>query len=166
MVVVEPFEGFLQSPHNLIWKSHNKGCFTVIWWYLFLKWGRQQGNFWPCGQIQRTYAPCKVACFAQLVVLKGCLTHENFKKEDFSYAPSVVWWTFSTKNKCYVVKTQRLLIIYFLHCHSTGQLWQLFLNMMAVQWTMPSDTWKLLRCWNINRKNIRPKKLSIPAFMW
>lgn len=77
----------------------------------------------------------KVACFTWLVARKACLTHENLQKRRFNLC-----------SKCYLcgVKSENASLL--LHCHITGQLWQLLLNVVGLKWAMPKDTCDLLKC--------------------
>lgn len=43
----------------------------------------------------------------------------------------------------------------FLHCQVTTQLWQLFMNMIALQWVMPRSTGDLLRCCTESESGIK-----------
>ncbi|KAG5582146.1 hypothetical protein H5410_052773 [Solanum commersonii] len=56
----------------------------------------------------------------------------------------------------------------FIHCPVTGQLWQLFLNMVGIRWSMPATSVDLLKCWNQNDGAVSQKKWwkLVPACIW
>ncbi|KAG5632654.1 hypothetical protein H5410_004371 [Solanum commersonii] len=56
----------------------------------------------------------------------------------------------------------------FIHCPVTGQLWQLFLNMVGIRWSMPATSVDLLKCWNQNDGAISQKNWwkLVPSCIW
>lgn len=45
----------------------------------------------------------------------------------------------------------------FIRCALTTQMWQLFLSMVGINWTMPATMVELLECWNNGGGNVKHK---------
>ncbi|WMV19976.1 hypothetical protein MTR67_013361 [Solanum verrucosum] len=139
-------------------KGHNKGSYKVKEGYKQISLGGIQGFKWPWKQIWRIKVPHKVACFTWLLANEAVLTLDNVAKRGISLC--------NRRSLCGMAnETVRYLI---LHCNFTGQLWQIFLNLRVISWSMPSKIDETLFSWEMagvgatNRERWR----MIPACFW
>ncbi|KAG5615862.1 hypothetical protein H5410_015686 [Solanum commersonii] len=72
------------------------------------------------------------------------------------------------KGLCFFLASRENNSHLFLHCPITGQLWQLFLNLVGLRWSMPATNCDLLKCWNYNGGAVRQKKWwkLVPTCIW
>ncbi|WMV24991.1 hypothetical protein MTR67_018376 [Solanum verrucosum] len=56
----------------------------------------------------------------------------------------------------------------FLHCRVTQKLWQVFLNLRGISWSMPRHTSDFLACWNRegNTSCHKERWNIVPACIW
>ncbi|WMV13359.1 hypothetical protein MTR67_006744 [Solanum verrucosum] len=56
----------------------------------------------------------------------------------------------------------------FLHCKETVKLWQIFINIRGISWSMPGNMKEALACWNRdgNQSGHRERWKTVPAYIW
>lgn len=113
---------------------------------------------WPWKNIWKAKAPFKVVCFTWLVAREACLTQDNLQRRGFLLCSRCLLCGRDLETNSHL----------FLHCPITSQLWQLFLNIVGLRWTMPATTLELLKSWN-NMGGVVSQKTwwrLIPACVW
>jgi len=157
---LEYFQSFKESEDRLCWKSGSDGVYTVKSAYNYQIRQNAQFDQWPWKWkfIWKTKAPYKVLCFSWLVAREACLTQENLRRRGFHLCSRCCMCGAAGEDNSHL----------FLHCPITGQLWQLFLNLVGLRWSMPATSCELLKCWNYNGGAVRQKKSweLVPACIW
>ncbi|XP_075091548.1 uncharacterized protein LOC142171749 [Nicotiana tabacum] len=73
---------------------------------------------------------------AQPTIREAVLTHDNLRRRGMSIC-----------SRCYLCGQETINHL-FLHCRVTSQLWDLFINLRGIRWSMPGRTSELLSSWN------------------
>ncbi|WMV37643.1 hypothetical protein MTR67_031028 [Solanum verrucosum] len=139
-------------------EGHNKGSYKVKEGYKQISLGGIQDLKWPWKQIWRIKVPHKVACFTWLLVNEAILTQDNVAKRGISLC-----------NRCSLCgKANETVRHVFLHCNFTDQLWQIFLNLRGISWSMPSKINETLFSWEMAGVGATNKERwrMIPACIW
>ena len=135
--LLESFQGIQPGEDYLWWHGHNKGRYRVKEGYIQTSLMENQDFKWPWKQIWRVKVPQKVACFTWLLANEAVLTLDNVTKRGISLC-----------NRCSLCgKDTETVKHFFLHCNFTVQLWQIFLNLRGISWSMPSKIDETLFCW-------------------
>ncbi|WMV41703.1 hypothetical protein MTR67_035088 [Solanum verrucosum] len=115
---------------RMLWKHSKDGLFSVNSAYrrgLQVMAGRPThlwNYFWK-GDI-----PTKVKCFTWLVIKRACLTQEVLQKKGRQLVPRCFLCNLTSETNSHL----------FLHCNYTAQIWNLFLSISNLNWTMPERT--------------------------
>jgi len=105
------------------------------------------GSKYHCNYFWKSDIPTKVKCFTGLVIKRACLTQEVLQKKGRQLVPRCFPSNMTGETKKHL----------FLHCKFTAQLWNLFINITSMSWTMPEHTSDLLSCW-ISRGGSKSQK--------
>lgn len=89
-----------------------------------------KSSSWPRKHIWRTKIPYKVNCFVWFVVKQACLTKDKLLRRGMQLRSIFLFC-------CETAETNNHL---FLHCRVTTQLWDIFLTMIGLKWSMPQST--------------------------
>lgn len=156
--ILEQFQGLGETEDKLCWNLCRSGNFTVKSAYTLVAASNQQLEQWPWRYIWKVKAPFKVVCFSWLVARKACLTQENLRRRGFQLCSRCLLCGSAIETNSHL----------FLHCPFTDKLWQLFLNIAGLKWSMPANTCELLKCWNYNGDIVKQKKWwrLVPACIW
>ncbi|WMV37276.1 hypothetical protein MTR67_030661 [Solanum verrucosum] len=108
--------------------------------------------------IWKVKVPFKVACSTLLLAKQATLTQDNLRKKGHQICSRCSFC------ECEIEKINHL----FLHCRETVKLWQIFINLRGISWTMPRSVKEALACWNRdgNQSGHRGRygRLSQPTF--
>ncbi|WMV12818.1 hypothetical protein MTR67_006203 [Solanum verrucosum] len=152
------FPGTVTEPDKPVWRLHSRGVFTVKSCY----WERNTNHFlttvWPWKLIWKIKVPLKVACFTWLVIRRACLTHEVLQRRGIQIC-----------SKCYMCGQKTEVNGHlFLHCKIATDLWNMFVFILGVNWTMPRTTFEVLTHWQgIGKRGSKEDWWkNIPACIW
>jgi len=152
------FPGTVTEPDKPVWRLHSRGVFTVKSCY----WERNTNHLlttvWPWKLIWKIKVPLKVACFTWLVIRRACLTHEVLQRRGIQIC-----------SKCYMCGQKTEVNGHlFLHCKIATDLWNMFVCILGVNWTMPRTTFEVLTHWQgIGKRGSKEDWWkNIPACIW
>ncbi|WMV07057.1 hypothetical protein MTR67_000442 [Solanum verrucosum] len=99
-----------------------------------------------------------MACFTWLVAREAVLTQDNLMKRRRQLCSRCFFCEIETET------TNHL----FLHCRVTEKLWQVFLNLRGISWSMPRHTLDFLACWNRegNISGHKERWKIVPTCIW
>ncbi|WMV20471.1 hypothetical protein MTR67_013856 [Solanum verrucosum] len=156
--LLESFQGIQTGEDYLWWHEHKKRRYKVKEGFKQTSLGENQDFKWPWKQIWRVKVPQKVACLTWLLANEAVLTLDNVAKRGISLY-----------NICSLCgKDTETVKHLFLHCNFTDQLWQIFLNLRGISWSMPSKIDETLFNWEeagVGATN-RERWRMIPACIW
>ena len=92
-------------------------------------------------------APFRVVYFSWLIPRETCLTQDKLQRRGFQLCSRCFLCGATGENNSYLL----------IHCPVIGQLWQLFLNMVVIRWSVPATSVALLKCWNQNDETVSQK---------
>jgi len=121
---------------SLQWLRANNGKFTIKSAYRHFDRPAEMLLPWPWKMIWKINVPHKVACFTWLVAREAVLTQDNLMKRGRQLCSRCFFCEIETETKNHL----------FLHCRVTEKLWQVFLNLRGISWSMPRHTSDFLAC--------------------
>lgn len=113
---------------------------------------------WPWKLIRKIKIPLKVACFTWLIIRRACLTHEVLQRRGIQIC-----------SRCYMCGQEaEVNARLFLHCKIATDLWNMFICILEVNWTMPRTTFEALTHWQGIGKSGSKEDWwkNIPAYIW
>lgn len=114
---------------------------------------------WPWKLIWRTKLPPKVICFSWITLKGSCLTQDNLIKRNFRLP-----------NRCYMCLCKSESINHlFLHCSVATDIWNMFLALFGVQWSMSCSVREAFVSWCSSKvdKTIKRIWAMVPAcILW
>jgi len=143
---------------KILWKHSKDGVFSVNNAYKRGLQGMTGGPKYNWNYFWKSDIPTKVKCFTWLVIKRACLTEEVLQKKGKQLVPRCFLCNLTGETNNHL----------FLHCKFTAQIWNLFLNITSMNWTMPEHTSDLLSCW-IRRGGSKSQKRwwkLIPSCVW
>ncbi|WMV30226.1 hypothetical protein MTR67_023611 [Solanum verrucosum] len=143
---------------NLSWNPDEQGRFSVGSAYRSSQRPGTHIGGWPWKMIWKVKIPLKIACFTWLLANQAALTQHNLMKRGMQIC-SRCWFC-----ECEVETINHL----FLHCREVAKLWQIFINLRGISWTMPRNIKEALACWNRdgNQSGHRERWKIVPACIW
>ncbi|WMV37951.1 hypothetical protein MTR67_031336 [Solanum verrucosum] len=152
---LEQFKGTSTEADCLIWLRNKENKFTVKAAYRVLTTSNNQSGTLPWKMIWRGKIPHKVACFSWLLAREVVLTQDTLMKRGFNLC-----------SRCFLCGKEAETISHlFLHCSWTDQLWNIFIILRGINWTMPGRVSDVLECWNsdTNPSNQKERWKIVPA---
>ncbi|WMV40242.1 hypothetical protein MTR67_033627 [Solanum verrucosum] len=143
---------------NLFWNPDEQGRFSIGSAYRSSQRPGTHIGGWPWKMIWKVKIPLKIACFTWLLANQAALTQHNLMKRGMQIC-SRCWFC-----ECEVETINHL----FLHCREVAKLWQIFINLRGISWTMPRNIKEALACWNRdgNQSGHRERWKIVPACIW
>ncbi|WMV58899.1 hypothetical protein MTR67_052284 [Solanum verrucosum] len=143
---------------NLFWNPDEQDRFSVGSAYRSSQRPGTHIGGWPWKMIWKVKIPLKIACFTWLLANQAALTQHNLMKRGMQIC-SRCWFC-----ECEVETINHL----FLHCREDAKLWQIFINLRGISWTMPRNIKEALACWNRdgNQSGHRERWKIVPACIW
>ena len=134
--LLESFQG-IQPGEDYLWcHGHNKGRYRVKDISKQVLWRIKTSNGLG-SKFGESKCHNKVACFTWLLADEAVLKLDNVAKRGIYLC-----------NRCSLCcKDTETVKHLFLHCNFTVQLWQIFLNLRGISWSMPSKIDETLFCW-------------------
>ena len=122
---------------RMLWKHSKEGLFSVNSAYrrglqVMAGMPKHLWNYFWKGDI-----PTKVKCFTWLVIKRACLTQEVLQKKGRQLVPRNFLCNLTSETNSHL----------FLHWNYTAQIWNLFLSITNLNWTMPERTSNVLKSW-------------------
>ncbi|CAN4076878.1 unnamed protein product [Withania somnifera] len=117
---LEQWKEFNNSEDKLVWIPDIHGRFSVGSAYKNFQRATTHQDFWPWKMIWKSK------------------WHDNRMKRGFQLCSRCLFC------ECEAETINHL----FLHCREIGKLWQIFIKLRGISWTMPRNIKEILACWN------------------